>query len=124
MRKILFAFALVMGCGGESGSKVEILPDGVEEPPPGGVQIVSPTFEVAATTEVFMCMRIPFEVTGDLYVQASKAWQVTGGHHAMPCSTNDQCGPDAVCTDENETGPKGCVPASCVADDVDAGADA
>lgn len=38
-----------------------------------------------------------------------------------PCADETQCGENAACTGDGNTGPKGCVPIACVADEPDAG---
>jgi len=81
---ISFILSLAPGCATDSaGGGPDKIRDDIPDPGPGGVQLVSPTFTVAATTESFTCMRIPFSVTEDMYVNASTAWQVAGGHHTM-----------------------------------------
>jgi hypothetical protein len=72
----LAAFAAACGSSGDSFEKDH-------PPPPGGVQLVTPTFTVPKGTEVFECFRVPYDVKEDLYVQSSAAWQATGGHHTM-----------------------------------------
>jgi hypothetical protein len=64
---------------GDDGATLFDVPD----PPPGGAQLVSPTFTVPAGSETFMCMRFPYEVTETMYVQSSTAYQAEGGHHSM-----------------------------------------
>lgn len=55
----------------------------VPDPPAGGIQIASPTFTVPGSSEVFMCMRIPYEVTEDLFIQSILGYQADGGHHSL-----------------------------------------
>ncbi len=81
MRIVFAALLLAAACGGESGP--DLVRDDIPDAPTDGVRLVSPTFTVGAGKEVFMCMRLPFEVKDDLYVNSSEAYQVTGGHHSM-----------------------------------------
>ncbi len=67
---------------GEPGGD-DLVRDDLPEPPEGGARLVSPTFTIAAGTEAFMCMRIPFEAGEEMYVNASTSYQVGGGHHTM-----------------------------------------
>ena len=79
---------LAAACGGsEQAPPTDNGPDTIRQdlpaPPEGGARLVSPTFPVAAGSEIFMCMRIPYEVTQDMWVNASHGYQVEGGHHTM-----------------------------------------
>jgi hypothetical protein len=80
------AAALAAGCS-DSGTTEPPVDDGiivdVPPAPSGAKRLVTPTFPVEGGTEVFMCMRVPFEVKEDLYVNSSLAYQATGGHHSM-----------------------------------------
>lgn len=76
------AFGIV-GCSSEDGDDIVKIRDDVPDPPPGGVQMVSPTFEVPPGEEVFVCMKMPYEIEKDYFVQASYVWQVPGGHHTL-----------------------------------------
>jgi hypothetical protein len=77
---VLFASAVGCGGGGQStNTKIIQAP----APPAGGVQLISPTFTVPRGSEVFECMRIPYDSSQEVYVQSSKAWQMQGGHHSM-----------------------------------------
>jgi hypothetical protein len=80
------AAALAAGCS-DSGTTEPPVDDGiivdVPPPPSGAKRLVTPTFQVEGGTEVVMCMRVPFEVTEDLYVNSTVAYQATGGHHSM-----------------------------------------
>ena len=85
-RHVAFApvFALAVACGSsnrDGGSEPDVLLDVPK--PTNGVQLVSPKFNVPASSEVFYCMRIPFEVKETMHVQRSNAWQTNGGHHSM-----------------------------------------
>jgi hypothetical protein len=82
MMRSFFAVAFLIGCGGGSGGP-DLLREDIPDPPAGGVQVVSPIFEVPAESEVFMCMRIYTDITEELNVHASVGYQVEGGHHVM-----------------------------------------
>lgn len=81
MRVAFAVVSLIAACGGTSDDG--IIREDLPPSPSEGVRLASPTFTVSAGKEVFMCMRIPFEVTEDLYVNRSVAFQMTGGHHSM-----------------------------------------
>jgi|GEM_PF-1444014 len=57
--------------------------DDIPPPPPGGVQMVTPEFAIPPATEMFVCMRVPFEVTEDMFVQSSAIYQRDAGHHTL-----------------------------------------
>lgn len=81
----LVGFSLLAGlaaCGGAEDGASDKLVD-APDPPEGGAQVLSPRYKVPAGREVFMCMRMPFEVTQDLYVQRTTIYQVEGGHHSI-----------------------------------------
>jgi hypothetical protein len=78
---VILGTALSTGCSDDG--TIDPIRDDLPAPPEGGVRLISPTFTVDAGTEVFMCMRLPFEVTEDLHVNSSVAYQVQGGHHSM-----------------------------------------
>lgn len=77
---------LAIGCGGSDEPDTdssEIIFD-VPELEDNVERLVSPTFEVGAGQEVFMCLRIPFEVTEDMWVNQTIGYQgPEGGHHTM-----------------------------------------
>lgn len=93
MRRCAHLFACValgavcaLGCsdtpdGGDDHD--DLIRDDLPEQPADAVRMVSPTFDVGSGEEVFMCMRIPHELTEDLWVIQSNAYQVEGGHHSM-----------------------------------------
>jgi hypothetical protein len=70
------------------------LRDDIPDPPAGGVQVVGPIFSVPAGKEVFMCMRIPFDVTEQMYVQSSHVYQSTNGHHTLLYYSENSAGVD------------------------------
>jgi hypothetical protein len=74
-------------CGGEQAPPEDSGPDTIRTDlpaaPEGGARLVSPVFQVDAASEVFMCMRIEFDVTEDMWVNSSTGYQVEGGHHTM-----------------------------------------
>ncbi len=75
----------VTGCGGEESdgpTGPEIIFD-VPEQADNVERLVTPTFEVAAASEVFMCMRVPYEFEADTWVNQSIGYQADGGHHTM-----------------------------------------
>lgn len=72
----------LLGCG-PSDSGPELLRDDIPDPPEGGIQIATPIFEVAPGQEVFMCMRVPFELEHDIFVQSSHVYQAEAGHHTL-----------------------------------------
>lgn len=92
---VVLALALA-GCTGSGagphGGQPEKLRDDIPEPPEGGAQIVSQAFEVPAGEEVFMCMRVPFEVKERLLVQSSQVYQTTNGHHTVVFYSEDSEG--------------------------------
>jgi hypothetical protein len=73
---------LALGCGTADGGP-ELLRDDIPDPPPGGVQFATPIFEIPAGEEVFMCMRVPFEVDREMFVQSSRVFQADAGHHTL-----------------------------------------
>lgn len=73
---------LALGCG-KSDSGPELLRDDIPDPPEGGVQFATPIFEIPAGEEVFMCMKVPFEVDRDMFVQRSSVFQADAGHHTL-----------------------------------------
>lgn len=81
------AAVLVVGCTAPGDGETQPVDDGIIFDVPAlaadAVRLVSPTFTVDAGTEAFICMRIPFEVEEDIYVNASVAYQANGGHHSM-----------------------------------------
>jgi hypothetical protein len=82
MRLVISSILLAAAaCGGDSG------PDTIREDLPpvasDATRLVSPTFNVPAGKEVFECMRFPADTSQDMYINASEAYQVTGGHHSM-----------------------------------------
>lgn len=86
-RVVVGATALMLGCNGSDKETQAPPDDGIifDVPPVGAdaVRLVSPTFSVDAGTEVFMCMKIPFEVKEDLFAGGSVVYQPKGGHHSM-----------------------------------------
>jgi hypothetical protein len=75
---------LSMGCGSDDSAPPEEPEVIINAPKPqNGVQIVSPKFTVEAGSEVFLCMRLPYEIKETLHVQSSVAYQAHGGHHSM-----------------------------------------
>lgn len=86
-RVVVGATVLMLGCNGTETETQAPPDDGIifDVPPLGAdsVRLVSPTFSVDAGTESFICMRIPFEVKEDIFVNASTAYQPEGGHHSM-----------------------------------------
>jgi len=83
---------LLASCGSDEQPKSSKGEPGTEQPeattqapPPkeGGAQLVTPAFTVPSGAEIFECMRVPFEIKEDLYVQSSAAWQAPGGHHML-----------------------------------------
>lgn len=74
---------MMAACGGGGDTEDDIILDGLPEAPTDGARLVTPTFKVAPGQEVFECMRIPYEVKEDMYVNRSVAFQATGGHHSM-----------------------------------------
>lgn len=95
------ALSLVLGasfgCAADDGGGVQTpdkLRDDIPDPAPGGVQLVSPPFTIPAGKEVFMCMRIPFEVKDDMYVQSSNIYQMTNGHHTLLFYSENSTGVD------------------------------
>ncbi len=92
VRARLVALFLVGGlvapaCGGEDGTDPPeddgTVRDDLPDKPDDAVRLVSPTFEVAPGDEVFVCMKIPFDIPEDLYVNESVAYQTEGGHHTL-----------------------------------------
>lgn len=83
---LLVCSSFVVGCGGEGATdpdeEPELLVD-VPDKPADAERLVSPTFGVDAGAEVFMCMRVPFEASGDIWVNKSVGYQAEGGHHTM-----------------------------------------
>jgi hypothetical protein len=80
---VLFLAAPLAACtGGDDDDGSDLLFE-VPDPPAGGIQIATPPFTVPGSSEVFMCMRIPYEVTEDLYIQSLTGYQAEGGHHSL-----------------------------------------
>lgn len=79
---VVAGVALTASCGSDdapsSGRIVESPP-----PPEGAVELISPEFTVPAGEERFVCMQVPFDVTEDLFVNWTVAYQADGGHHSM-----------------------------------------
>lgn len=93
---VVLTLGLVVGCGtaDDPNTGPDKLRDDIPDPPEGGVQVVSPIFTVPAGQEVFMCMRIPFDVTEDMFVQRSYVYQSNNGHHTLLFYSNNSAGVD------------------------------
>lgn len=80
----LLVFSAV-GCAGErTGHLIN--------PPPAGPEVVrlfGPEFDVPPSSEIFMCYTVPIENTEPIFVAATHAWQVDGGHHVLVLSVDD-----------------------------------
>ncbi len=70
------------------------LRDDIPDPAPGGAQLVTPQFTIPAGQEVFMCMKVPYAVSQDMFVQAGHIFQMVNGHHTLLFYANDSTGVD------------------------------
>lgn len=70
-------------CADDGAGGPDKLRDDVPDPPEGGVQLVTPTFQVAPGEELFVCYRIDHVVDRDWYVINSTAYQMPNGHHTF-----------------------------------------
>jgi hypothetical protein len=78
---LTFALSACAGDDEPTGEQPDVI--GHAPQPQNGIQLVSPKFEIEPASEVFLCMRIPYEGTEPIYVQKSVAYQAKGGHHSM-----------------------------------------
>jgi hypothetical protein len=92
------AIALVASACGEDDptGQPDKLRDDIPDPGPNGVQMVSPTFEVPAGEEVFMCMRLAYSPDRDLYINSSNIYQSFNGHHTLVFYSNNSAGVDPL----------------------------
>lgn len=59
------------------------LRDDLPAPGPDTIELAGPTFEVSPGASGFTCMRIPFDVEQDLYVNTTRIYQAEEGHHVL-----------------------------------------
>lgn len=94
MGATLVSLALA-GCSEDDGSgQPEKLRADIPDPGPGGVQMISPAFEIPPGEEVFMCMRLAYSPDRDLYINSSNIYQSHNGHHTLVFYSNNSAGVD------------------------------